>query len=40
LKLFDAKGAFRTYANEGSALRRLAVRGVGLTVLFIADSPF
>ena len=33
MKPFDANGAFLPAANEGSALRRLAVRGAGVTVL-------
>lgn len=33
LKPFDAYGALRSVANEGDALRLLAVRGAGVTVL-------
>ena len=33
MKPFDANGAFRVAANESGALRRLAVRGAGVTVL-------
>lgn len=33
MKPFDATGAFRSAANESGALRRLAVRGAGVTVL-------
>ena len=33
MKPFDANGAFRSVANESGALRHLAVRGAGVTVL-------
>ncbi len=33
MKPFDANGAFRTAPDSGSELRRLAIRGSGVTLL-------